>query len=255
MKKSRGNLLITTQFCLVLLLTMRIAAPTPAQTPAARAKDHARQVTPSVVGAVHGSGTVGTISMWVDVRPNGDSTLGDSIIKQANGNIGIGLDAPASKLAVQGMIVTTLGGYKFPDGTIQTTAAVSGLQLVSHDATLQGNGTSGSPLGVSVPLVLTGSSARGFPAVIEATNTGEGGTGISGLGGAGNSSNGGIGVRAQGGNGLAHSANSSGGFGVFAQGGDAFSNAFGGTGIYAHGGIGGAGGTGLEAFGGIADVS
>ena len=62
--------------------------------------------------AVHGIGTVGRIPMWIDVRPNGESTLGDSIMKQLNGNIGIGLDTPTSKLSVQGMIETTLGGYK-----------------------------------------------------------------------------------------------------------------------------------------------
>jgi hypothetical protein len=107
--------------------------------------------------AVHGSGTVGKISLWVDTLPNGESTLGDSIITQLNGNIGIGLATPISKLAVQGMIETTMGGYKFPDGTVQTTAAVTGLQSVSHDSTLTGNGTAGSPLGVAVPLVLSGS--------------------------------------------------------------------------------------------------
>ena len=107
--------------------------------------------------AVHGSGTVGKISLWVDTSPSGESTLGDSIITQLNGNIGIGAATPTSKLTVQGMIETTLGGYKFPDGTVQTTAAVTGLQTVSHDSTLTGDGTAGSPLGVAVPLVLSGS--------------------------------------------------------------------------------------------------
>ena len=107
--------------------------------------------------AVLGSGTVGKIALWADTLPNGESRLGDSIITQLNGNIGIGLATPISKLAVQGMIETTMGGYKFPDGTVQTTAAVTGLQTVSHDATLTGDGTAGSPLGVAVPLVLSGS--------------------------------------------------------------------------------------------------
>ncbi|HEV8482539.1 MAG TPA: hypothetical protein VGV87_03185, partial [Blastocatellia bacterium] len=99
----------------------------------------------------------------------------DSIITQSGGNIGIGLITPASKLTVQGMIETTLGGYKFPDGTIQTTAAVSGLQSVFHDATLQGNGTSGSPLGVAVPLNLTGS---GSSSVLNVSHT-DGGIGVA----------------------------------------------------------------------------
>jgi hypothetical protein len=53
------------------------------------------------------------------------------------------------------MIATTLGGYKFPDGTIQATAAVSGLERVFHDATLTGDGTSRSPLGVDPRGVVT----------------------------------------------------------------------------------------------------
>ncbi len=111
--------------------------------------------------SVHGTGTVGRISMWVDTSPSGNSILGDSIISQLNGNIGIGVPSPMSKLTVQGMIETTLGGYKFPDGTIQTTAAVTGLLFVSHDSTLMGDGTTGSPLGLAVPLLLTGSVAAG----------------------------------------------------------------------------------------------
>jgi hypothetical protein len=95
------------------------------------------------------------------------------------------------------MIETTLGGIKFPDGTLQTTAALSpsqvvrslnglmgdltlqaganititpsgntltiaapnSLSAVTHNATLTGNGTSASPLGVAVPLLLRGSSS------------------------------------------------------------------------------------------------
>ncbi len=86
--------------------------------------------TPSVLAAsppaVLGSGTIGNVSLWVGTHPSGNSVLGNSIITQLNDNIGIGLTTPTSKLTVQGMIETTLGGYKFPDGTIQTTAAVSG---------------------------------------------------------------------------------------------------------------------------------
>ncbi len=41
-------------------------------------------------------------------------------------NVGIGIASPASKLGVAGVIESLSGGFKFPDGTIQTTAASGG---------------------------------------------------------------------------------------------------------------------------------
>ncbi len=43
-----------------------------------------------------------------------------------NGNIGIGVGTPGSKLSVGGRIESTSGGFKFPDGTTQTTAQLTG---------------------------------------------------------------------------------------------------------------------------------
>ena len=215
--------------------------------------------------AVLGSGTVGFLPLWTDVRPNGDSTLGDSIISQSNGNIGIGTSAPGTKLTVQGMIETTLGGYKFPDGTVQTTAAISGLQSVSHDATLTGAGTVGSPLKVAVPLSLFGASTSPILTVGNFDNGGSnngasgadifggrsdtnlGGTGLNAIGGVSTSGPGGTGLFAGGGT----SSLGSGGTGLFAGGG--FTNgSLGGKGVVAFGGINGtnAGGIGIDAYGG-----
>jgi len=42
------------------------------------------------------------------------------------GNVGIGTTNPTEKLTVAGVIYSTTGGIKFPDGTIQTTAASPG---------------------------------------------------------------------------------------------------------------------------------
>ena len=75
--------------------------------------------------------------------------FGQVLLAPGGGNVGIGVTDAASKLTVAGMIETTLGGVKFPDGTTQTTAAAGGLTSIFHDLTLTGNGTSGSPLGVS----------------------------------------------------------------------------------------------------------
>lgn len=41
------------------------------------------------------------------------------------GNVGIGTSAPGSKLSVSGRVESMSGGFKFPDGTTQTTAASS----------------------------------------------------------------------------------------------------------------------------------
>jgi hypothetical protein len=200
--------------------------------------------------AVHGSGTVGKISIWADVRPNGDATLGDSIITQFNDNIGIGLNKPTSKLTVQGMIETTLGGYKFPDGTIQTTAAVSGIQTVIHDATLEGDGTSISPLKVAVPLNLFGAGGTPGGSTLYVENTGSGpsslGIGVHARGAFSDTSFGGEGVRAVGG----PSSVKSGGFGLFAIGGFGVTVGSGGHGVFTFGGRGIGGGDGVNAHGG-----
>jgi hypothetical protein len=42
-----------------------------------------------------------------------------------SGNVGIGTSSPGQKLAVAGTIESTTGGFKFPDGTTQTTAATT----------------------------------------------------------------------------------------------------------------------------------
>lgn len=42
------------------------------------------------------------------------------------GNVGIGTTSPAEKLSVEGIISSLTGGFMFPDGTIQSTAASGG---------------------------------------------------------------------------------------------------------------------------------
>jgi hypothetical protein len=225
---------------------------------------------------VIGGGTLGRLTKWSGFT-SGNSVIGNStIFEDKYGMVGIGTDSPTSRLSVAGVIQSLSGGFKFPDGTVQTTAGVAPGQLVvNHDGTLAGDGSLASPLRVSVPLILSG-SVPGNP-VISATNlgvapglygrggaegaessagvvgegsfnnSGVGGVGVFALGGQSNSGFGGAGVRGWGGNSDSFLA----GEGVVAKGGDSNSG-FGGDGLSARGGSSGSSnpGDGVEAIGG-----
>ena len=52
--------------------------------------------------------------------------IGASIIVDTGTNVGVGTTSPAQKLSVAGGIYSASGGFQFPDGTVQTTAATGG---------------------------------------------------------------------------------------------------------------------------------
>src|SRR5215813_10825069 len=107
---------------------------------------------------VLGNGTVGRLAKWTGLASS-NSFIGETtIFANKLGSVGIGTDTPSSRLTVAGLIETTLGGIKFPDGTIQTTAGVA---AIFHDASLMANGTSGSPLGIALGGVQTVHLANG----------------------------------------------------------------------------------------------
>jgi len=61
-------------------------------------------------------------------------------------NVGIGTTAPQFPLDVSGIIRSSVGGFKFPDGSVQTTAAISGggtITGVTAGTGLTGGGTMG----------------------------------------------------------------------------------------------------------------
>ena len=256
---------ITVVSVLILFLTLTIVQAQTDTTNNNRSKANrrskqkddsgAKQVEPAASSApVTGSGTPGQITRWAGF--NGTAfTVGDSgITEDKFGNIGIGMILPTSKLTVAGMIQSTLGGFKFPDGTIQTTSSAGSLSSVTHDATLKGNGTAASPLGVAVPLSLSGSLPDGV--LVNILNTGASGTGLVGTGGDSNSSAslGGTGVSGFGGK-IGGSVSTQGGNGVSGFGGDVNSSEFarGGTGVFGRGGkidSGGFSGSGVVGIGG-----
>jgi hypothetical protein len=129
------------------------------QRPAKKAKGSNQSIAPLAASSVIGSGTPGQITKWTGVFGSNTYTVGDSIITEDKfGKVGIGTTTPTSPLTVAGMIETTLGGYKFPDGTVQTTA---GIAFVIHDASLMGDGRSATPLGIALGGVQTVHLANG----------------------------------------------------------------------------------------------
>jgi len=139
---------------LVLSLALSFSAASSqvhAQEPARKEKN--KTVAAASSNPVVGNGTPGQITKWIGADGSNNYTIGNSNITEDKfGKIGVGTKTPTSLFTVQGMIETTLGGYKFPDGTVQTTSTQAALFSVAHDATLQGDGTAAAPLGIVSPL-------------------------------------------------------------------------------------------------------
>jgi len=71
-----------------------------------------------------------------------------STLTLAAGNVGIGTGTPGQRLSVVGVVESTTGGFKFPDGTLQTTAATgsSGGGLVTSITAGAGLASSPNPI-------------------------------------------------------------------------------------------------------------
>jgi hypothetical protein len=174
-------------------------------------------VTPTNMTVTTPGGAANYISLF-----SNKNTIVKSGIVQKSGNVGIGTTTPSSPLTVNGTIESLSGGFKFPDGSVQTSA---GLASVSHDYTMAGLGTSASPLTLANPLSITATSSEtplqvsnpnGGYAIYASDDSSVGGFGITGftnvgtaIQGIGNSNNS-IGVIGVDG--------SAGGFGIFGYG-------------------------------------
>lgn len=66
--------------------------------------------------------------MWNDLVTHVNQSVKQTteVITVNGTNVGLGVPSPAQKLSVAGTVESTSGGFKFPDGTTQTSAAVSG---------------------------------------------------------------------------------------------------------------------------------
>src|ERR1044072_9500172 len=125
-----------TTILLILQLVLSRAAKGQTGKPQLTAKG---QAAPAQNAAVNGGGTPGRLAKWAGVSGSSSFVLGDSyIFEDKFGKVGINTLTPTSPLTVAGMIETTLGGYKFPDGTVQTTAGLSLGQVVTSVNGLKG---------------------------------------------------------------------------------------------------------------------
>ena len=71
-------------------------------------------------------GAVDNASGWTDGGT-------DVYLITTTDNVGIGTTTPTEKLTVYGIVESTDGGFKFPDGSVQTTAATGGAPSGSGD--------------------------------------------------------------------------------------------------------------------------
>ena len=66
------------------------------------------------------------VFVWADVSPiDFESTDDMQFLIRAQRGVGINTNAPTTDLEVAGTIYSNYGGFKFPDGTVQTTAATT----------------------------------------------------------------------------------------------------------------------------------
>src|SRR5215831_6958729 len=146
-----GEIQLTSQMTLARP-AKRAAFSLTSSRPAVNASSPSFNITQMAAGpnlTVLGGGTLGRLTKWTGFTSS-NSFIGDStIFEDKYGMVGIGTDMPMAKLTVAGMIQSLGGGFMFPDGSVQTTSATGALFSVSHDATLTGNGTAASPLGVA----------------------------------------------------------------------------------------------------------
>ncbi|MFA4844749.1 MAG: hypothetical protein WC632_07385, partial [Candidatus Margulisiibacteriota bacterium] len=106
----------------------------------------------SLMNASNGFATFGSNSPSTPVRINLDAVgtgSGGITLSTVESNVGIGITTPSSKLTVAGTIETTAGGVKFPDTTIQTTAATPANYVQKAGDTMTGTLTNSAATAIN----------------------------------------------------------------------------------------------------------
>jgi hypothetical protein len=98
----------------------------------------------------------------------------------ASGDVGVGTTTPGYKLDVAGIVHSSSGGFRFPDGTVQTTAAAGGVtsqwttsgSQIFYDSGNVGIGTTSAPQ----PLTVSGFASGGVGNTAQIIGTAASGT-------------------------------------------------------------------------------
>lgn len=163
------------------------------------------------VGSYVGGSSSGATGGWLGTQSNNKlffftNNGQPAMTVDTTGNVGIGTITPASRFTVAGLIETTLGGVKFPDGTIQTSAFTgtsnsfiqnTTTQQTASNFNISGNGIIGGNLTFGGTLNGSGANLTNLDASNITTGTlnnarlgiipfANGGTGLSTVGTNGN---------------------------------------------------------------------
>ncbi len=98
-----------------------------------------------------------------------------------SGKVGIGIAAPGQKLSVGGIVESTTGGFKFPDGTIQTSAAAGLSNNINGDLIVSGKVGIGTTTPQDKLQIGDGSISSLFISIVGAQATGKFGTEANGI--------------------------------------------------------------------------